>query len=153
MESTNRAAGLLARAADGDVAAFGEFYDLCAPAVYGLCLDVVGDASVAQGVVQEVFVELWERCGETVASGRPPLTAATEIARTRAVSQLVPADAAMAPEQAYRHGRTYREIAGLLGVAPESVPAMLEHALSHVAGESGPAHDGRSATMSGSPLG
>ncbi|BAJ73845.1 DNA-directed RNA polymerase specialized sigma subunit, sigma24 homolog [Microbacterium testaceum StLB037] len=53
--------GLLARAADGDRQAFGMFYDLTAPRVYALLLAVTRDAARADALLEEVYVEAWER--------------------------------------------------------------------------------------------
>ena len=50
---------LLIRIAGGDEAAFGEFYDQVAAAVYGIVLSVVRDPAQAQEVSQEVFLEAW----------------------------------------------------------------------------------------------
>jgi RNA polymerase sigma-70 factor, ECF subfamily len=50
---------LAARLAAGDDQALEEAFDRLAPAVYGAALYVLGQASAAQDVVQDVFVELW----------------------------------------------------------------------------------------------
>src|SRR5215831_8366106 len=57
MEPTD--ALLAARMAAGDDHALAEVFDSHAPAVYGAALRVLGDATAAQDVVQDVFVELW----------------------------------------------------------------------------------------------
>jgi RNA polymerase sigma-70 factor (ECF subfamily) len=50
---------LTARLAAGDDHALAEAFDLYASAVYGAALRVVAQASTAQDVVQDVFVQLW----------------------------------------------------------------------------------------------
>ncbi|MEO5825578.1 MAG: RNA polymerase sigma factor [Gemmatimonadales bacterium] len=45
----------------GDDAAFEVLYDIHAPQVYGTCLRLAGDAGAAADLVQDVFVEVWER--------------------------------------------------------------------------------------------
>lgn len=149
----------LARAATGDEAAFGEFYDHVASAVYGTVLKVLRNPAMAEEVTQEVFLELWRTAPRYDAGRGSPRTWATTVAHRRAVDRVRseqaarnreevdahhvdrPADqvvdevvlgferdevaAAMArltPVQrdaialAYYEGRTYREVAELLGV-------------------------------------
>ncbi len=50
---------LLALVARGDEGAFEQLYDLVAPAVHGICLQVVRDPAQAEEVCQEVLVEAW----------------------------------------------------------------------------------------------
>jgi RNA polymerase sigma-70 factor (ECF subfamily) len=38
-----------------------EVYDMCAPIVYGIALQVTKDRGAAEDITQEVFVELWRR--------------------------------------------------------------------------------------------
>ncbi len=45
----------------GDDAAFAILYDTHAPQVYGTCLRLAGDAVAAADLVQDVFVQVWER--------------------------------------------------------------------------------------------
>ncbi|MGH2829353.1 MAG: sigma-70 family RNA polymerase sigma factor [Actinomycetota bacterium] len=51
------------RTADGDERAFVETYRRYAPAALGLARRVIGDAGLAEEVVQEVFVSVWRRSG------------------------------------------------------------------------------------------
>lgn len=52
---------LLQQAASGDLEAFGRFYDLMAPRVYGLALRVLRDPGYAEETVQEVFLQVWKQ--------------------------------------------------------------------------------------------
>ncbi|KAB7760790.1 MULTISPECIES: ECF RNA polymerase sigma factor SigK [Mycobacteriaceae] len=52
-------AALLTAIADGDRTAFTEFYDLTSPRVFGLAYRVVRDRTLAEDVVQEVFLQVW----------------------------------------------------------------------------------------------
>jgi RNA polymerase sigma-70 factor (ECF subfamily) len=54
---------LVARAARGDVSAFEELYRLNVGRVYGLCLRMSGDPSLAEELVQEAFVRAWRKLG------------------------------------------------------------------------------------------
>ena len=57
--SGNDLAGLLARVARGDQAAFAVLYDRAAGRVFGLVLRVVRDPAQAEEVTQEVMLEVW----------------------------------------------------------------------------------------------
>ena len=76
---------LAARLAAGDDRALADIFDQLAPSVYGSALRIAGNGSVAQDVVQDVFVELWshpDRYDPAVGSLRTYLTV---LARHRAV--------------------------------------------------------------------
>ena len=59
MEGEPDRAALLTAIADGDRTAFTEFYDLTSPRVFGLAYRVVRDRTLAEDVVQEVFLQVW----------------------------------------------------------------------------------------------
>jgi RNA polymerase sigma-70 factor (ECF subfamily) len=68
---------LAARLAAGDDRALAEVFDELGPAVHATALQIVGDRSAAQDVVQDVFVDLWchpQRFDETLGSLRTYLT-------------------------------------------------------------------------------
>ena len=46
---------------DGD--ALAELYDRFAPRVYGLCLHIMHEPQLAEDLLQEVFVRVWQRAG------------------------------------------------------------------------------------------
>ena len=84
----SRAHGLLQRLAHGDRAALGELYDLYAGLVHGLAVRVLRDASEAEDVVQEVFMQVWRQAGRyDPLRGRPEAWVCT-MARTRALDRL-----------------------------------------------------------------
>jgi len=79
---------LVARLAAGDDHALVEVYDGLAGAVFRVALRVTGEASAAQDVVQDVFVQLWahpERYDPAVA---PLRTFLMVLARSRALDQV-----------------------------------------------------------------
>lgn len=53
--------GLVARVAAGDVEALGEAYDLHGALVYSLALRMLGRPEEAEDLLQDVFLELWDR--------------------------------------------------------------------------------------------
>lgn len=63
---------LLALAVGGDRQAFGMFYDLTAGRVYALLLALTHNASRCDALLEEVYVEAWERL---VGRGLPPCPA------------------------------------------------------------------------------
>jgi len=84
----SRAHALLKRLARGDQAALGEFYDLYAGVVHGLALRVLRDASEAEDVVQEVFMQVWRQADRyDPVRGRPEAWVCT-MARTRALDRV-----------------------------------------------------------------
>ena len=54
---------LLERVAGGDHAAFSEIYRRYSPAAFGLASRILGERSMAEEVLQEVFLSVWRRAG------------------------------------------------------------------------------------------
>lgn len=79
---------LLRRLSGGDPAALGEFYDLYAGLVNGLALRIVRDASEAEDVVQEVFVQVWRQASRYDPGRGSPEAWVCTMARTRALDRL-----------------------------------------------------------------
>lgn len=44
----------------GDAEAFEQLYDAYSPAMYGISIKIVGQADIAEDVVQEAFVKIWK---------------------------------------------------------------------------------------------
>lgn len=55
---------LAARMADGDKHALGRLYDLLSRPLYSLALRITNDAAEAQDVVQDVFLQLWNKAAD-----------------------------------------------------------------------------------------
>lgn len=66
IESKSRTSdsAIVARAADGDVAAFETLYRRHVGRVYALCLRMTGNVSAAEDLTQSAFVKAWERLGQ-----------------------------------------------------------------------------------------
>ena len=79
---------LLRRLAAGDPQALGEFYDLYAGLVNGLALRILRDASDAEDVVQEVFVQVWRQASRFDPDRGTPEAWLCTMARTRALDRL-----------------------------------------------------------------
>ena len=81
-------AALLARAAQGDTAAFRLFYDRTSAKLFGIVLRILPERGEAEDVVQEVYVTVWRKAAEFDASRASPVTWAATIARNRAIDRL-----------------------------------------------------------------
>jgi RNA polymerase sigma-70 factor (ECF subfamily) len=81
-------AALVGRIVAGSDEAIAAAYDRHAPAVYAAAFRLVGDRTIAEDVVQETFLALWNRA-ETFDAARGSLaTWLTTVARHRAVDRL-----------------------------------------------------------------
>lgn len=81
-------AALIERIRAGDEAAMAEMYDRYSGIVYGVALRVLGNASAAEDVLQEVFLQLWRNPLAFDANrGKLPVWLAV-IARNRAIDHL-----------------------------------------------------------------
>jgi RNA polymerase sigma-70 factor, ECF subfamily len=64
---------LIGRLAAGDTAALSLLYDRYAGVVFSLVARIIGDRQVAEDLLQEVFVRVWQRAGTYQgARGKPP---------------------------------------------------------------------------------
>jgi RNA polymerase sigma-70 factor (ECF subfamily) len=63
MAAPDRDVELLGRIASQDRAAFAEFYDRHAPLMFSVASKILNDAGEAEDVLQETFVQLWEKAG------------------------------------------------------------------------------------------
>jgi RNA polymerase sigma-70 factor (ECF subfamily) len=126
---------LAARLAAGDDYALAEIFDALAHNVYGSALRVLGDASAAQDVVQDVFVELWAHPDRYDPAAGTLRTYLTVLARHRAVD-MVRSELRRLARQERSHRLTpapapvgvgddmlAAETAGLVRAAVQSLPA------------------------------
>jgi len=81
-------ADLLQRIAAQDRAALAEFYDQTAGVFFSTALRILGDASEAEEVVQDVFVQIWTKAGSYDVKLGKPFHWALGIARNRAIDRL-----------------------------------------------------------------
>jgi RNA polymerase sigma-70 factor (ECF subfamily) len=79
---------LLHRVAAGDHAALGELYDRYAGLAHGLAVRILRDATEAQDVVQEVFVQVWRQAGRYDSARGSAEAWVCTIARTRALDRV-----------------------------------------------------------------
>lgn len=114
IENTNLAA-LLGRVAGGDQSAFASLYDELSSMVFGIAKRVVRDATHAEEITQEVFVDLWRLAARFDTTKGNVRSWVATIAHRRAVDRV-------RSEQAHRN----RERSEALAMVPEtSGPAEL----------------------------
>jgi RNA polymerase sigma-70 factor (ECF subfamily) len=87
-------ATLLALVARGDEGAFERLYDLVAPAVHGVCLQVVRDPAQAEEVTQEVLVEVWRTASRYDGARGSVRAWVVTMARRRSIDRVRSAQAA-----------------------------------------------------------
>ncbi|GJE61896.1 sigma-70 family RNA polymerase sigma factor [Methylobacterium trifolii] len=79
---------LLKRVAAGDEAALRTLYDLTSPKLYGVILRIQRDRSVAEDVLQDVYLRVWQAAGSYAPEAGRPLSWLCAIARNRAIDGL-----------------------------------------------------------------
>jgi RNA polymerase sigma factor (sigma-70 family) len=83
--ATKRLIAELARVADGDKAALNKVYRLTSAKLYGICLHILGDRILAEDVLQEVYIEVWQGAARFDSERASPITWLCTIARNRAI--------------------------------------------------------------------
>ena len=77
--------GLLAQVGRGDAAALAQLYDLTSPKLFGVILRIQRDRGLAEDVLQDAYLRIWQAAGRyDPATGRP-LSWLCTIARNRAI--------------------------------------------------------------------
>jgi RNA polymerase sigma-70 factor, ECF subfamily len=79
---------LLERIASGDRDAFGDLYDLYSKPLFAFAFRVLGNAPDAEDVLQEVFVQIWEKAGQFKEAEGRPFSWAVAMTRNKAIDRL-----------------------------------------------------------------
>ena len=88
-ESTDREdVALLERVARGDEQAFAALFDRYSHILLGLLIRIVGSRAEAEDVLQEVFLQVWQRAGSYNVERGHPFTWLVTVARSRAIDRL-----------------------------------------------------------------
>jgi len=77
----------LARTARGDLAAFKVVYAATSVKLYGIIVRILGRPDLADEVLQEVYVRVWQRAGDFNPAASSPITWLATIARNRALDE------------------------------------------------------------------
>ena len=78
----------LSRAAMGDRAAFKTLYELTSGHLFAVLLRIQRDRTIAEDLLQEVYVSAWKAAASFDAAQAQPLTWLTHIARNKAIDSL-----------------------------------------------------------------
>ena len=77
----------LERVAAGDSAAFKMLYDATSMKLYGIVVRILGRRDLADEILQEVYVRVWQNAGDYNAASGSPITWMATIARNRALDE------------------------------------------------------------------
>lgn len=81
-------ADLIARSAMRDQRAFKQLYEATARKLYPVALRILKRQALADDVLQEAFVSIWQRAGSFIGAESHPMTWLTSIVRNRAIDVL-----------------------------------------------------------------
>jgi RNA polymerase sigma-70 factor (ECF subfamily) len=79
---------LLPAVARGDATAFEQLYDRYSPTLYALLLRILGDADDAQEVLQESFVQIWNRAAMFDDARGSEMAWLVSVTRSRAIDRI-----------------------------------------------------------------
>jgi RNA polymerase sigma-70 factor (ECF subfamily) len=85
--STHHLADALSRVAVGDRVAFETVYAATCMKLYGVVVRILGRRELAEEVLQEVYIRVWQRAAEYDPSIGSPITWLVSIARNRALDE------------------------------------------------------------------
>ena len=80
-----RLADLLARTGAGDRRAFADLYSATRAKLFAVSLRIVREGAIAEEVLQESFVSIWNHAGDYAAARSAPMTWMTAIVRNRSL--------------------------------------------------------------------
>lgn len=83
-----RLEALLARTALRDQTAFQHLYEIASPRLFGVLVRLLPVRSVAEEILQECFVSIWQNAGSYISARSQPMTWMTSIVRNRALDYL-----------------------------------------------------------------
>lgn len=110
---TSQLVSLLARVAEHDNAAFAALYDASAAKLYAVALRILRDRDLADDIVQDVFVKIWNKAGDFNPEIASPITWMATITRNRALDEV-----------RRRGARVFVGDAVLDGLESDDVPAL-----------------------------
>ncbi len=84
----NDLAALMARVAVRDRAAFTALYNATSAKLFGIVLRILKRRDIAEEILQEVYVKIWDRAGDYDAQRASPITWLATIARNRALDEV-----------------------------------------------------------------
>jgi len=88
MRASTEIVELMARVAVKDRAAFAELYRATSGKLFGTALRILRRRDIAEEVLQEAYVKIWERAGDFDAAKASPVTWMAAIVRNRALDEV-----------------------------------------------------------------
>ena len=88
VSSSSELAEVVRRVGHGDRPAFEALYRATSAKLYGIIVRIVVSRSMADDLLQEVYVRVWQRAGEFDAGKASPITWLAAIARNRAIDEV-----------------------------------------------------------------
>lgn len=79
---------LIAKVALGNRAAFDEFYQLTSAYLFGVLLRLLKDEAVAEEILQDVYIKVWQKAGNYRSDKAAPITWLTTLTRNLAIDYL-----------------------------------------------------------------
>ena len=83
-----RDVNLLRRIAEGDRSAFASFYDLYSGLLFSIAVRILNDNKEAEDVLQEVFLQIWEKAGAYDPLLGKPASWAVTLTRNKAIDRI-----------------------------------------------------------------
>ncbi len=81
-------ADLILAVAGGDRGAYRQLYDQTAPKLFGIVLRMIRDRSMAEDILQDVFLRVWRNAGNYAPETGLPMAWLSSIARNRTIDVL-----------------------------------------------------------------
>jgi RNA polymerase sigma-70 factor (ECF subfamily) len=103
-------ADLLRQVAAGDANAFSKLYDLFSGVLFSFAARILQDESAAEDVLQEAFVQIWERAAAYDPRLGKPITWAVTLTRNKAIDRLRAAQRGHRIVEAATHEQAGREM-------------------------------------------
>ena len=88
IDSTDALENLLARITLNDQTALEQLYSSVAPKLNGIAMKIVNDTDLANDVLQETFLQIWDNAGDYRRDQSEPMTWMTSLLRYRALDKL-----------------------------------------------------------------
>ena len=85
LEENARLAALLARTGIGDKAAFATLYDTSKSKLFAVALRIVRERHLAEEVLQDSFVNIWNHAGSYATAKAAPMTWMTAVVRNKSL--------------------------------------------------------------------
>jgi RNA polymerase sigma-70 factor (ECF subfamily) len=79
---------LLRRISDGDRTAFAEFYDLYSSLLFSVAVKILHDQKEAEDVIQDVFIQIWDKARSFDAKLGKPSSWAMTFVRNKAIDRI-----------------------------------------------------------------